>query len=111
MAQKFYEKAGVQGALVGGLLLLLGVPINSWFQSRLDAPALKAENEQLRTDLAKKTTDLQLLQTKFAPFEVIAIQNFTGTEAERLSKLALRLNDIQKGLEVLSNDQATIKEK
>lgn len=108
---KFFESATVRAAIISGVMGAIAVMLAVWLPSRLDAPKLREDNITLKEELLKKNHEIEELQTLLVPFRTVAFQNFTGTEAERLSKLALKLNDIQKGLEVLSSDQAALKEK
>lgn len=82
-----------------------------WLPAHLEAPKLKEEVTRLEKVLASRDRQIAELQSLLVPFKTVAFQNFTGTEAERLSQLALKLNDVQKGLETLSNDQSAMKAK
>lgn len=111
MAQPFWQKASVQTALISGPISAFAVILAVWLPSFLEAPKLKVENQKLMNDLADKNHQIQEIQTLLVPFKTIAFQNFTGTEAERLAQLALKLNDIQKGLESLNSNQSELKAK
>lgn len=108
---KFFDSATVKGALVSGVISFVAVLVAVWLPSRLDAPRLRDEIQRLRDDGAAKDTKITELQTILIPFKTIAFQNFSGTEAERLSQLAVKLTDVQKGLELLSSGQTAIKTK
>jgi hypothetical protein len=108
----WYQKASVQSGLIAGSVALLGLVLGPIVQSHLEAPKLNQENAQLREEVRKKGEqlqqngmELQLVETRFAPFKELALQKFTGSESERIAKLALQIGDIQKGLDVLSNYQ------
>lgn len=98
--QKFQLGIIVAAVAAGGSVLsgAAQAVLSSW----LDAPKLRKENATLKEDLVKKSADLQKLETEFIPFKTVAFQSFTGTDAERLAKLALKLNEIQGGLSALS---------
>lgn len=117
-ANRFFDSATVKGALVSGLLSFTAVLVAVWLPAYLEAPQLREEKDRLEKTIqdkdsviAGKSHQIQELQTVLVPFKTVAFQNFSGTEAERLAQLAIRLNDVQKGLETLTADQATLKEK
>jgi hypothetical protein len=108
----WYKKASVQSGLVAGIVAMAGLVLSPIVQSRMAASQLKSDNDQLREEIRRKDSDLkdkgaelQLVETRFAPFKALALQQFTGTENERIAKLALQIGDIQKGLDVISNYQ------
>ena len=91
MAQKWYQKAGVQAAIVGALALVVVtlIPI------ALKVPDLESENAQLKGKLGEKTAEIQRLETLLAPFRTIALEKYTGSENEALAKLASQINLLQ----------------
>lgn len=105
MAFPWPKSAAVQAALISGTIAgfvsVITVVLAVWLPSHMDAPRLRDENVRLQN--ANNT-----LEAEIGPFKTVAIQNFTGTETERLSKLALKLNEFQKNLEALSANQTTI---
>jgi hypothetical protein len=91
MAQKWYQKAGVQAAIVGALALIVVtlIPV------ALKVPTLKSENVGLSSKLAEKTAEIQRLETLLAPFRTIALERYTGPENEALTKLASQIQTLQ----------------
>jgi hypothetical protein len=91
MAQKWYQKATVQGAIVAALALLIATlaPI------ALEVPSLKSDNAELNRKLTDKTADVQRLETQLAPFRTIALERYTGPENEALAKLASQIQLLQ----------------
>ncbi len=94
MAQRFWHKATVQGAIVGGLALIIVVLIPLVFQ----VPKLRGDIETLRNALKAKDAEVQRLETLLTPFRTIALERYTGSEAEALSKLARRIQELELSL-------------
>jgi hypothetical protein len=94
MAQKWYQKASVQTAIVSAcaLIVVALIPI------ALQVPRLQSENQKLRDGLDEKTAEIQRLETLLVPFKTIALERFTGSEAEALGKLAERLKILEEQL-------------
>lgn len=59
----------------------------------------------LKAKLDSQQQQIILLETQLAPFKTIALERYSGNETDALAKLALKLHDIEEGLEVLSNYQ------
>lgn len=91
MAQKWYQKASVQTGLVAGVVLIIVTLI----PFALQVPKLESENHNLRNELDGKTLEIQRLETLLIPFKTIALERYTGSEAEALRKLAKRLELIE----------------
>jgi hypothetical protein len=91
MAQKWYQKASVQTAIVSGFFLLIGIAIPSIFQ----IPALKNKIDQLEKENSAKTDEIQRLETQLTPFRTIALEKFTGSEKEALRQLAGELEKLK----------------
>jgi len=91
MAQKWYEKAVVQSAIVGGISLFLVSTIPSCFQT----PKLQEKIKQLESESKNKSIEIQKLETQLIPFKTIALEKFSGDENERLTKLAEQIKSIQ----------------
>jgi hypothetical protein len=89
MAQKWYEKASVQTAIVTGIFLILVAIISIWFNNKVQG---------LESDVANKNLQIQLLDSQLEPFKTIALEHFTGTEAQALSRLALHLNNLESSI-------------
>ena len=73
--------------------------------SFLEAPRLREENQDLQRNLGVKDMEIQRLNLLLTPFKTVALERYSGTENEALAKLGTRLNDIQTGLEHLSQQQ------
>ena len=97
MTQKIYQKASVQTAFVSGILFLIGIAIPNIF----NIPKLKDRIFNLEKENADKTAEVQRLETLLAPFRTIALERYTGTEADALSKLALRINELESSLNTI----------
>ena len=87
MAQRWYQKASVQAALVSGLFIFATAAIVQWSEAR----RLKAQNEQLQREN-------QRLETQLAPFRAIAVTRYPGSESEALVKLSRDVEDLGKEL-------------
>jgi hypothetical protein len=94
MIQRFYQKATVQVAIVSGLFILLATGITIWHQRS----ELKRENKRLLNLSQNQTAEIQRLETLLTPFRTIAIEKFTGTEAEALQQLAERITTVDAAL-------------
>ncbi len=92
MEQKWYTKASVQAAIAGAVIVgILGIAIPNLLQ----IPKLNEKIEQLKNENSAKDFKIQNLETEIAPFKTIALERFTGTEAEALSKLSFQLNNLE----------------
>ena len=91
MPQKWYQKASVQGAIVAGLALVVVtlVPV------ALKVPRLESDNSDLDRKLREKTAEVQHLETLLEPFRTIALEKYTGSENEALTKLASQIQSLQ----------------
>lgn len=94
MAQKWYQKASVQTAIVSGVFLLIGIGIPYCFE----IPNLKNKIYQLENENSSKTAEIQRLETQLTPFKTIALEKYTGSERERLQKLAERILELENPL-------------
>ncbi len=99
MAQKFYEKASVQTAIISGMFLLLGISIPYIFR----IPKLQDKISVLEKETFEKTAEIQRLETLLAPFRTIALEKYTGTEAEALSKLALKIKELESDINMIKD--------
>ena len=91
MPQKWYQKATVQGAIVGAsaLIVVTLIPV------ALQVPRLKSENAALVRKVFEKTAEVQRIETLLAPFRTIALERYTGPENEALKKLASQIQILQ----------------
>jgi hypothetical protein len=94
MAQKFYQKATVQVALVSGLVAIIIAGVTIWHQ-RSD---LKDENERLVRLTQAQSAEIQRLETLLTPFRTIALEKYAGPEGEALKQLAERITSIDESL-------------
>ena len=92
MTQRFYQKASVQVAIVSAISLIIVTLLTIGHQRS----QLKSDNKKFERELADKTAELQRLETLLTPFRTIALEKYTGTEAEPLRKLADYVVDLQK---------------
>ena len=98
MAQRWYQKASVQTAIVTGFVLVIVTTI----PLALQVPKLKDKNEELQRKLQKgtprykqKTLKFNALRPSLVPFKTIALERFTGDETEALGKLADRIKTLE----------------
>ena len=95
MAQKWYQKASVQTAIVSGIFFLIGIGIPYFFQ----IPKLNDEIKDLKKENSDKIAEIQRLETQLTPFRTIALEKFAGPEGEALKQLAERIKTIDESLE------------
>lgn len=107
MAQKWYQKASVQTAIVSGLFLLIGIAIPYF----LKIPKLKDEIKALSKENAEKTAVIQRLETQLTPFKTIALEKYTGSEQEALQKLAKRFQELEQQVAIVEKHQKNEQEK
>jgi len=117
MAQKFYQKASVQVALVSGIVALVIAAMHIWFNySAVNRQNQKliTDNKTLSSDLDKANTEIQRLETLLTPFRTIALERYTGPEQEALNKLAHRIRmledqvkDVEKFKEIAAKHEFT----
>jgi hypothetical protein len=80
-------------------LILIGFLIfaGAWlFDKFWGIPSLNKKIEEQRGQI-------QLLETQLTPFRTIALERFSGTEAEALAKLAFQLNELESAVSTLQN--------
>jgi hypothetical protein len=94
MKQKWYKKASVQTALVYGVFLLIGIALPYFFK----VPALENEIKNLSKECSDKSDEIQRLETQLTPFKTVALEYYPGPEAEALSKLALKISEIENSI-------------
>jgi cell division protein FtsB len=98
MAQKFYQKASVQVAIVSGIIALTIAAMHIWFNySAVNSrnEDLVKETDALRANLDNSKAEIQRLETLLTPFRTIALERYTGPEQEALSKLAQRIRSLE----------------
>ena len=94
MAQRFYQKATVQVAMVSGIVALIVTAATIWHQRS----ELRQENKRLISLTREQTVDIQRLETLLTPFRTIALEKFTGPEGKALQQLAERITTIDESL-------------
>lgn len=97
--QGWFDKATVQGAVVGGVItgifIIAGIILTNIFL----VPRLQDRITQLEDDNSKKDKEIQQLETQLVPFKTFALEKYAGSEHERLQKLAQDLEALQKKMD------------
>jgi hypothetical protein len=110
MQKKWHEYVGIRAALIitaGGIIVAAMNICSSRSQLAQDNATLRTENNayietirdrettiaDLNQRISQKDSELQRLQADFIPFKTVALEKYTGSEEERLRKLA---DEIQK---------------
>lgn len=107
MAQRFYNKASIQVAIVTVIgtgifgVLIAGIWILH-YRSQLneDNQIYISDNKNLKQKNLELTSEVQRLETQLTPFRTIALQKFTGSEQEVLRKLANELENVKKATDI-----------
>lgn len=94
MAQRWYQKAGVQAAIGGGIFLLIATIITIHHQRS----ELVQENKRLTGENSGLKEKNQNLERDFIPFKTVAIQWFGGDGPTNLLKLAGRITEMHSEL-------------
>ncbi len=95
MSQRFYQKAGVQAAIGGGIFLLIATGITICHQRS----QLVQENKRLTKENGDQKEKIQNQERDLIPFKTVAIQWFGGDGPTNLLKLAERVTQIHSELE------------
>jgi hypothetical protein len=95
VAQRWYQKASVQTALVTGLFLIAVTTV----PHALRVPKLKDKIDDLKHKLEDKSHESLRLETQLAPFRALALEKYPGDQAEALKKLAEEVTTIRGRLE------------
>ena len=95
MAQHFYQKAGVQAAIGGGIFLLIATIITICHQRS----ELVQENKRLIGENGGLKEKNQSLERDIVPFKTVAVQWFGGDGPTNLLKLAEKITQIHSELE------------
>ncbi len=98
MAQKFYQKASVQTAIVSSIGVIIAAVITiAHYRSQLykDNARLQNENTELLRENEKQRAEIQRLETKLTPFRTIAIEKYTLPEEQALKKLAEKIVELE----------------
>jgi hypothetical protein len=91
MSQRWYQKVGVQVAIISGLALIIAALLPIAFQ----VPSLRDDIRRLERTVVDKNSEINRLETQLSPFRTIALEKYSGTEAEALRKLADQINALQ----------------
>lgn len=99
--KKWYQYVGVQTAFI----LAIGGIIVAGMNIYNNRSKLVQDNQQYETDIAdlkeglrNKDSEIQRLETQLTPFKTIALEKYTGSEQERLQKLAERIQELENPL-------------
>lgn len=105
MAKGWFSSVGVKAAIIlafGGIIAAGMHVWNSRSQMAQDNKNYKEEIEQKNTGigqlqqaLLRKNTEIQRLETQLIPFRTIALEKYTGSEQEALTKLANELEELR----------------
>lgn len=108
MIKNFFKSVGVRTALITtvGAIIVAGMYIAN---SRSDLvqdnkeyiKKIERKNERidsLEQDVLKKDNEIQRLENDFIPFKTFALEKYTGSEQERLKKLAERIQELESPL-------------
>ena len=98
MPQKFYQKATVQAASIGAIGVIVATAIATAIPHLLDIPELEKKVEDLETALKTSEIENQKLETQLTPYKTVALELFGGSEAEALSKLLFRFQDLEQNV-------------
>lgn len=89
---------GVQAAIVAGIFSLAGI----WLGYQLQSSGLNSTVNSLKSQVKKqaaiirdKTAEIQRLETQLTPFKTFALEKYTGSEQERMQKLAERIQELE----------------
>ncbi|MBN1618495.1 hypothetical protein JW887_04080 [Candidatus Dojkabacteria bacterium] len=93
--QKFYQKATVQVAIATAIGLIIAALISESLPLVFKIPELTAQITELQQENLEKNLEIQRLETLLTPFKTLALQRYTGTDTEVLSKLASRVQEIE----------------
>jgi len=99
--KKWHQYVGVRAALIGALAFITVAGMKIWHnRSKLvqDNEQYKTQINTLTQNLSDKNFEIQRLETQLAPFKTIALEKYTGSEQERLQKLAERIEDLENPL-------------
>lgn len=105
MAQRFYQKASVQVAIISAVVVLLATATTIFYQRS----SVVADNARLLQDNQKQAQEIQRLETSLTPFRTIALQRFSGPEGEALKKLADQITALDKSLFAAQTELASVK--
>lgn len=103
--KKWYQYVSIQAAFIIAIGGIIVAGINIWnTRSKLFQDNIKNNNEIIRKDetintlqqqLSQKTAEIQHLETQLTPFKTIALEKYTGSEQEALSKFADELERLK----------------
>ena len=95
MAQKWYQKASVQTAIVSGLFLIAVTAV----PYALRVPKLNDKIDDLNHKLEDKSQEILRLETQLAPIRALALEKYPGDQAEALKKLANEVTSLRERFE------------
>lgn len=95
MSQHFYQKAGVQAAIGGGIFLLIATIVTICHQRS----ELVQENKRLTKENGEQKGKIENQERDIIPFKTVAVQWFGGDGPTNLLRLAERITQIHTELE------------
>lgn len=99
--KKWYQYVGVQAAFIIAIGGIIAAGMNTCHnRSKLvqDNQQYKKDIADLKEGLRNKDSEIQRLETQLTPFKTIALEKYTGSEQERLHKLAERIQELENPL-------------
>jgi len=104
MAQKWYQSVGVRAALIvtiGGIIVASMNILHERSQLKRDVTDKDTRIAELTDQLSSIRSEVQRLETQLAPFKIIALEKYTGSEQETLRKLADEIQELKDPLKKL----------
>ena len=99
--KNFFKSVGVKSATIAAIVLIIVAGMNI-FNSRSklskDNQNYKTTITTLESQILEKNNIIQRLETQLTPFKTIALEKYTGSEQERLQKLAERIQELENPL-------------
>ena len=99
--KNFFKSVGVKSATIGAIALIVvaGMHIfNSRSTLSKDNQNYKTTIAHLESQIVEKNNIVQRIETQLTPFKTIALEKYTGTEQERLTKLSERIQELENPL-------------
>lgn len=87
------------------ILISIWLGYNEFFR----VPSLKRQIDNSNTEISKKDSEIQRLETQLTPFRTIALEKYTGSEQEALNKLTKQLESLEDKTNILEKHYNLIK--
>lgn len=94
-SDKWYKNPMIWVTMISSIFGTLGIVSAAIITVYPEYQRLKEENLLLQNQVIEQMAEIQRLETSLSPFKVLALQRYTGTDTEVLSKLALRIQEIE----------------